>query len=207
MIHKQALFYVIPAFTPLFSPALNPSSIYSITWQESWYFPWDSMSYSPLTKFTSNHAPPYHCPPLPGYCSQRFSSLQIKELCCLSPFFFLALPGVCFFQGQLLPLIHKDLRRISDYVNSHLQYFILCLKLIMIDMSPVQRRKESWMDEWMDGWSEWRHGWIDSVGVAHYMVPGCSQAIQTNVWLFSKRLYAPMSSWLSNCFQPKGYIQ
>lgn len=39
-------------------PSLQPSSIYSITWQESWYFPWDSMSYCPLTASNSAHAPP-----------------------------------------------------------------------------------------------------------------------------------------------------
>lgn len=43
-------FYIIPS--------LHPSSIYSITWQESWYFPWDSMSYCPLTTSNSTHALP-----------------------------------------------------------------------------------------------------------------------------------------------------
>lgn len=42
----------------LFPPSLHPSSVYSITWQESWYFPRDSMSYCPLTASNGAHAPP-----------------------------------------------------------------------------------------------------------------------------------------------------
>lgn len=155
MIHKQALFYVIPAFIPLFSPALNPSSIYSITWQESWYFPWDSMSYSPLTKFTSNHAPPYHCPPLPGYCSQRFSSLQIKELCCLSPFSsWLCLACVssrvnCY---RSFTKIYEEFPTMLIHTYSTLYYALNWLWLICLPFKGG--RNHGWMNGWMDGVNE-----------------------------------------------------
>lgn len=111
-IHIQrettSTFYIIPSDSPPPSPpSLHPSSIYSITWQESWYFPWDSMSYCPLTTSNSAHAPPSlsafaHC--LPACNSQRSSSLQIKELCRLCPFssssFSSRLSQACVFQGQ-----------------------------------------------------------------------------------------------------------
>lgn len=73
---------------PASPPSLHPSSFYSITWQESRYFPWDDMSYCPLTTSNCACAPPSLAAfaPLPTACSQRSSSLQIKELCCLSPF-------------------------------------------------------------------------------------------------------------------------
>lgn len=78
---QTSTFYIIPTF----SSALNLSSNYSITWQKSWYFPRDSMSYYPLTTLNSNHAPPHHSLLLPSVCLQHSSSPQIKPHC-LSPF-------------------------------------------------------------------------------------------------------------------------
>lgn len=78
---QTSTLYIISAF----SPALNPSSNYSITWQKSWYFPWDSMSYYPLTTLNRNHAPPHNSLLLPSVCLQHSNSLQIKPHC-LSPF-------------------------------------------------------------------------------------------------------------------------
>lgn len=168
---KTSTFYIIPAFPP-FSPALNPS-IYSITWQESWYFLWDSVSYCPLTTLNSNHAPPPHrSPPLPGACSRCSSSLQIKELCCASLLIsLLAFPGICL-SGSRGTAHSQRFTQISNFHRCLLHtHFILCLKLICICQKAWEGgRNHGWMDGLNEGTNDWTDESMCSVGVTRYRV-------------------------------------
>lgn len=136
---QTSTFYIIPAF----SAALNLSSNYSITWQKSWYFPWDNMSYYPLTTLNSNHAPPHHSLPSPSVCLQHSSSLQIKPHW-HSPF--------SLFPPSTLPgKVKGYCSFILKFFNIHLCLtlplnFTLCLQLIMIIVSYKRSRQEGRMN-------------------------------------------------------------
>lgn len=101
-VEIDSTFYIIPAFPP----SLHPSSIYSITWQESWYFPWDSMSYCPLTTSNSTHALPSlsafaHCLLTTHNASVHFKSKSCAaSLLSLHPRFSSGFSSPCVFPGH-----------------------------------------------------------------------------------------------------------
>lgn len=96
--------------------------------------------------------------PLPAHNSQHSSSLQIKELCCLSPrpHFPPGLPPACVFQGQDVLPIQKDG---FNFLFSMFMYSppsvskIECGAFISCEKKGKYRSKESCMDGSMDEWT------------------------------------------------------
>lgn len=99
----------------------------------------------------------HHSPPLPTACSQRLSSLQIKELCCLSPFSSSSFPSwlsqACVFQGhRMLPHSKRFIRfSISNFCLLHC---LPCMTYIYFSKFVLSEKKQMRKEPLMG----WLHG-------------------------------------------------
>lgn len=145
----SSTFYIIPAFPP-FSPSIinlfhHLAGELVFPLRQHVILPTHSIKQCPCTTTTLRLCP------LPAHNSQRFSSLRIKELCCLSPFSSSSFPSwlsqACVFQGQgMLPLISSIFYFPPLFISHALNRFQMYLSHI----KNMGGRNHGWMDGWMD---------------------------------------------------------
>lgn len=148
-------------------PPLHPSSIYSITWQESRYFPWDSMSSCPLTTSNSAHALYHHSLPLPTACSQ-LTTLQFtsNQRALLPRSFLLVLVSLLVFPRHVPFRVNRMLARSQRFIQCLFLFFSfhLCLfaptscpasnRFLQAFISSEGGRNHGWMNRWLVRWTD-----------------------------------------------------